>query len=76
MVSTSRGRFSTNKTLLQQYEHLDALTKQAFNEIFLANLESAKYNMGQLMSKHVNKEEGKNAINMIFPPAFYGIGKQ
>ena len=26
------------------------------------------------MSQHVNKEESKQAINMIFPPSFYGMG--
>lgn len=62
---------TTSKSLLQQYESLDPLTKQAFNETFLVNLESAKYNIGQLMSQHVNKEESKNAINHIFPPVSY-----
>eukprot|EP00347_Sterkiella_histriomuscorum_P022347 403330799 len=70
---------STTKSLLQQYENLDPVTKQAFNETFLANLESAKYNIGQLMSQHVNKEESRNAINYIFPPVQYlgygGAGK-
>lgn len=32
--------------------------------------------MGQLMSQHVNKEESKKAISSIFPPQFYGYGKQ
>ena len=32
--------------------------------------------MGQLMSQHVNKEEIRQAINMIFPPAFYGLGQK
>lgn len=32
--------------------------------------------MGQLMSLHVNKEESKNVINSIFPPQYYGYGKQ
>lgn len=38
------------RSLVQQYDALDAGTKHAFNEAFLKNLESVKYNMGQLMS--------------------------
>lgn len=37
---------TTAKSLLQQYEALDPITKAAFNETFLVNLESVKYNMG------------------------------
>ena len=48
------------------------MTKQAFNETFLANLEGSKGNIGALFSSHVNKEESKKAINSIFPPALYG----
>mmetsp|Transcript_42787 Transcript_42787/g.41131 ORF Transcript_42787/g.41131 Transcript_42787/m.41131 type:complete len:83 (-) Transcript_42787:670-918(-) len=64
------------RTLLQQYEQLDPITKQAFNETFLVNLESAKYNMGQLIQMHINKEDSKKAMNNIFPPQSYGIGSR
>lgn len=68
---------TTTKTLLQQYESLDTITKQAFNETFLVNLESVKYNMAQLMSQHVNREEAKMVINNIFPPTSYmGFGNK
>lgn len=65
---TGMHHTSTTKSLLQQYENLDPLTKHAFNETFLVNLESVKHNMGKLFSQHVNREEGKAAINFIFPP--------
>ncbi len=33
--------------------------------------------MGQLISQHVNREEGRNAINNIFPPTSYlGYGNK
>ena len=59
------------RTLLQQYEHLDPLTKQAFNETFLVNLESVKHSMGKLMAQHVDPQESRSAINAIFPPQQY-----
>ena len=41
------------------------------------NLESVKYNMGQLMSQHVNREEARLVINNIFPPTSYlGYGNR
>ena len=56
---------------------MDTVTKQAFNETFLVNLESVKYNMGQLMSQHVNREEARLVINNIFPPTSYlGYGNR
>ena len=89
MVSTSGGRFrgtswgkmpgsnSGPRSLVQQYDALDQNTKLAFNEQFLKNLENVKYSMGQLISQHVNKEQSRDAIQLIFPPQAYGYaGKE
>ena len=72
---SNQSNITSTKSLLHQYEQLDPVTRQAFNDTFLANLESVKYNMGQLISQHVNKEDSKNAMNAIFPPQYFGFGK-
>lgn len=41
----------------------------------MANLEQAKYSMGQLMGKYVDPVESTNAMNAIFPPSFFGYGQ-
>jgi len=71
VASAYKPRPAVQKTLLQQYEHLDPLTKQAFNETFLVNLESVKHSMGRLMAQHVDAQEGRGAIDAIFPPQQY-----
>lgn len=72
-AARTRHHLGPQKTLLQQYEKLDKITKQAFNNHFLLTLETAKQSMGQLLMQHVNVEESRSAINEIFPPAqFFG----
>jgi len=61
-----RAHLGPQKTLLQQYENLDKVTKAQFNQHFLQNLEGNK--VGQIMQQHVDLEESSNAMNQIFPP--------
>lgn len=64
-------RAANGRTLINQYEALDPQTKQAFNNTFLLNLESVKYQMPQLFQHHFNPQERTAAINSIFPPQHY-----
>lgn len=48
---------------MKEYEALDPLTKQAFNNTFLINMESVKYSIPQLFQQHFNNEDHINAIN-------------
>ena len=59
ITSAGRTRYHLGgqKTLLQQYEKLDKITKQHFNRHFLQSLEGAKQSIGQLISQHVDVNE-------------------
>ena len=68
-ATRTRYHLGPQKTLLQQYEKLDRITKQAFNNQFLQSLEGVKQTIPQLLSQHVDIEESSRAFNELFPPA-------
>lgn len=74
-MSRTKFHLGPKRTLLQQYEKLDRVTKQSFNNNFLMSLEQVNQNMGQIMQNHVDLEESTMAINQVFPPEEYLYGQ-